>query len=79
MIHRINLALVFIIVVASIMIALPAAYSKIAYAQATIVNPKTFETFSAKGLIRSLIFNAEGAIGHSLTTLQAIQTKLMQT
>ncbi|HET7391909.1 MAG TPA: hypothetical protein VFJ51_13905 [Nitrososphaeraceae archaeon] len=49
-IHRINLALVFMIVVASIMTALPAAYSKIAYAQTTIVKPKPLETFSAKGL-----------------------------
>src|SRR5919199_5334109 len=59
-IDRINVVLVLTIVVAAIITASPVAFSKIAYAQATIVNLNPLETFSAKGLIGSLIFNTEG-------------------
>jgi hypothetical protein len=61
-IHQINVALVLTIVMAAMITALPAALSKIAYAQ-TIINLKPLETFSAKGLIGSLIFNTEGTEG----------------
>jgi hypothetical protein len=59
-IHQINIAVVLTIVIAAMVTALPAALSRIAYAQ-TIINLNPLETFSAKGLIGSLIFNTEGA------------------
>jgi len=59
----VTLTVIFTITIALTVIVLPSAYYRVAHAQ--IINPKTLETFTASGLVGSLIFNnaTKGQVG----------------